>query len=260
MKNISLCKKWAKNQGTINAWLSMPCAFSAELIGKAGFDSVTIDIQHGLISYENALNMFQAMSSSKSELMARVPWLNPSDIMKVLDAGAKGIICPMVNTKEDAQKLVSYSYYPPLGTRSFGPTRAKYFLNDYAKDANSSLLIIAMIETAEALKNLDEILSVEGIDGIYIGPADLSLNLGKEPAFDKEDEFILKTIKHILKEAKKHNKFAGIHNATLEYGEKMLKLGFDFISVSSDANFIIQGANAVVSKFNNKESTKSKTY
>ena len=260
MKNHKLIKAWSNNQTTLNGWLAIPEGFSAEIMAHSGFDSLTIDMQHGVNDYLKTVDMLRAINTTETTTMVRVPWLDPAHVMKILDAGTNGIICPMINTKEEAQKLVEYSYYPPFGKRSFGPIRAKFvFEGDYAKTANDSLLIVAMIETQEALDNLDEILSVDGIDAVYIGPADLSFNLGYTPKFDQEEPFVVKTIEHILQTVKKHNKFAGIHNATAQYALKMKALGFDFVTVGSDANFMASAASNAVSTFRNslEESTSS---
>lgn len=261
MKNHKLIQKWTNGQTSLNAWLSIPEAFSAEIMAHTGFDSITIDMQHGVNDYLKTVDMLRAINTTDTVTMVRVPWLDPAHIMKILDAGVNGIICPMINNKKEAQKLVEYSYYPPFGKRSFGPIRAKYvYEGNYAKVANESLLIIAMIETKEALDNLDEILSVYGIDAVYIGPADLSFNLGYEPKFDQEEPYVLEKIKYILKIAKKHNKFAGIHNASVEYALRMKNLGFDFVTVGSDANFIIKAASEVVSSFKNSKIEESSSY
>jgi len=261
MKKHALIEKWENKETSLNAWLSMPEAFSAEIMAHQGFDSVTIDMQHGINDYLKAVDMLRAINTTKTSTMVRVPWLDAAHIMKILDAGVQGIICPMINNKKEAQKLVEYSYYPPMGKRSFGPIRAKYvFEGNYAKVANESLLIVAMIETKEALDNLEDILSVKGIDAVYIGPADLSFNLGYEPKFDQEEPFVLDTIKHILKTAKKYKKYAGIHNGTVEYALKMKNLGFDFVTVGSDANFMIKAATEVVSSFNKIKKEKSSSY
>ena len=147
---------WAEGRPTINGWLSIGNPFTAEIMAAQGYDSVTIDVQHGALDYSAVLPMFQAMRASGAVLMARVPWLEPGIIMKVLDAGAYGVICPMVNTPEQAAEFVSYVRYPPLGQRSFGPTRASFAAGaNYAAEANGEILAFAMVETAEAMANLD---------------------------------------------------------------------------------------------------------
>jgi 4-hydroxy-2-oxoheptanedioate aldolase len=260
MKKHKLVKAWEEGKATLNGWLAIPEGFSAEIMANQGFDSLTIDMQHGVNDYQKTVEMLRAISTTQTAPLVRVPWLDPAHIMKILDAGASGIICPMINNKQEAQKLVEYAYYPPLGKRSFGPIRAKFLYEEpYNKCSNDSILVIAMIETQEALDNLEEILSVEGIDAIYIGPADLSFNLGYKPKFDQEEPFVLETIKHILKTAKKYNKFAGIHNATVEYALRMVEEGFNLVTVGSEANFIIKEASRVVSIFKNSETNSSQS-
>ena len=145
-----------------------------------GYDSITIDTQHGMIGFEPMLAMLQAMRFSPATLLVRVPWLDPAPIMQALDAGAYGIICPMINSRAEAERMVSYVRYPPKGERSFGPTRANYTAGSgYAAEANDEILCFAMVETAEAVANLADIVATPGLDGIYIGPADLSFSLSE---------------------------------------------------------------------------------
>src|SRR5210317_2569 len=220
----------------INGWLSIPSTVSAETMAHLGWDSLTIDLQHGLVDYSDALPMLQAISSTNTTPITRVNWNEPGQIMKILDAGSYGVICPMVSNKKEAEKFVQACMYPPNGYRSFGPVRGLiYGGQDYAKHADTELLKFAMIETKEALDKLDEIMSVKGVDGIYIVPADLSLAIGEEPGFDKSEN--TKEYSHILKileHAKKNNIFAGIHNGTPEYATKMIEKGFNFVTIGSD--------------------------
>src|SRR5579871_1210207 len=167
---------WKKGEAIVNGWLAIPNIFSAETMAHAGWDSLTVDMQHGVVDYQAALAMLTAISSTSAVPMVRVPWLDPGIIMKSLDAGAYGVICPMVNSREEAQKLVSSVRYPPKGLRSFGPIRGLLYGGaDYADHANDTMIAFAMIETKQALDNLDEIMSVEGLDAVYIGPNDLAL-------------------------------------------------------------------------------------
>src|SRR5579862_6907925 len=153
-------QNWAAGKPVLNGWLSISGPFTAEIMAAQGYDSVTIDLQHGLIGYDAATSMLQAMRASGVTPMVRVPWLDPADIMKALDAGAYGVICPMINTREEAQRLVSYMRYPPNGVRSFGPTRANFSAGaDYGQHADGEVLCFAMIETAEAFANVDAIAS-----------------------------------------------------------------------------------------------------
>ena len=201
-------KEIIKNgKAVINGWLQIPNSFSAEVMAKQGWDSLTIDMQHGVVDYPNALQMLQAISTTDTVPMARVNWNEPGQIMKILDAGSYGVICPMVSNKDQAEKFVQACMYPPTGYRSFGPIRGMlYGGSDYGDYANDELLKIAMIETKEALDNLDAIMTTPGVDGIYIGPADLSLAINEKPSFDKsENDPVYSVIMKILEHAKKNN-------------------------------------------------------
>jgi len=169
--------------------------------------------------------------------------------MKVLDAGAYGIICPMISTAEQARRLVECCLYPPRGARSFGPIRALLYGGaDYAAHANDTIVRFAMIETAQALDNLDSILSVEGLDAIYIGPSDLSLALGCKPALEDVEPPVAQAIQHILDRAKAHKVVPAIHNGTAEGALQRIGMGFQFVTISSDARLMAAGAQEVVAK------------
>jgi 4-hydroxy-2-oxoheptanedioate aldolase len=233
---------WAQDKPAINAWLSIGNPFTAEIMAEQDYDCLTIDMQHGALDYSAALPMLQAMRASGKTLMARVPWNEPGIIMKALDAGAYGIICPMINTRTEAEALVSAMRYPPLGTRSFGPTRANFSAGPgYADEANDEILAIAMIETSEAMSNLDTIVATPGLDGVYIGPADLTLsttNGALKPGFDREEPQMVDRIKRILAAAKLAGIRAGIHCGTPEYAAKAVKWGFDLMTVSGDVRLL----------------------
>ncbi len=238
---------WAADKTAVNGWLAIPDGFSAELMAHQGWDTLTIDMQHGVIDYPAMLAMLQAMSATPTMPVVRVPWLEPSIVMKTLDAGAQAIICPMVNTRDDAQRLVAYSRYAPQGTRSFGPIRAGMVHGaDYASQANQNIVVFAMIETAQALDNLDAICSVEGLDAVYIGPSDLSLALGCKPVFDDVDAPVARAIEHILARAQAHGLRAGVHNGRPDVALARSAKGFRFVTVSSDARILAAGAQQIL--------------
>lgn len=240
---------WKAGGAVLNGWLAIPNAFSAETMAHQGWDSLTIDLQHGVIDYQAAVNMLTAISTTPTVPVVRVPWLEPGILMKILDAGAYAVICPMVNTREDAEKLVAATHYQPRGTRSFGPVRALLYGGaDYPQHANDTIVVFAMIETKQALDNLDDILSVKGLDAVYIGPSDLSLALGCTPTLDDVDKPVAEAIDHILAKAKDHGLVAGIHNGTPEAALKRIEKGFRFVTVSSDARLMAAGAKEVVAK------------
>jgi 4-hydroxy-2-oxoheptanedioate aldolase len=239
MRENRLRTLWAQDKSAVNGWLALANSFSAEVMAQQGWDSVTIDMQHGLIDEAALVPMLQAISTTAAVPVVRVPWLAPGILMKVLDAGAYGVICPMVSTADDAARLVAYTHYAPQGTRSFGPIRASIYGGaDYPTQANDTIVVFAMIETAQALDNLDAILSVEGLDAIYIGPSDLSLALGCKPSFDDVEPKVQQAIEHIVARAKAHGVKAGIHNGRTDVARARRDLGFRFLTVGSDARFI----------------------
>jgi len=249
MRENRLRTLWKEGKAAVNGWLAIPNGFSAESMAHQGWDALTIDLQHGLIDYQAMVQMLQAISTTDTVPVVRVPWLEPGILMKTLDAGAYGVICPMVNTREDAQKLVAWTHYQPRGTRSFGPVRALLYGGaDYPQHANDTIVAFAMIETAQALDNLDAILSVEGLDAIYIGPSDLSLALGCKPTFDDVDPPVAQAIDHILERAKAHGVVAAVHNGTPEAALARAAKGFQFVTVSSDARLMASGAQQVLAK------------
>ncbi|MCB1909557.1 MAG: hypothetical protein KDH15_19525 [Rhodocyclaceae bacterium] len=247
MRENLLRKTWNAGGAVVNGWLAIPNGFSAETMAHQGWDSLTIDLQHGVVDYQAMVGMLQAISTTATVPVVRVPWLEPGILMKTLDAGAYGVICPMVNTREDAEKLVAWTHYAPKGTRSFGPVRALLYGGpDYPQHANDTIVTFAMIETAKALDNLDDILSVEGLDAIYIGPSDLSLALGCTPTFDDVDPKAAEAIDHILARAKAHGVVAGIHNGSTDAALKRIAKGFQFVTVSSDARLMAAGSQQIL--------------
>ena len=247
MRPNPLRTTWATGGAVVNGWLAIPDSFAAETMAHQGWDSLTIDLQHGMVDYSKMVPMLQAISTTATTPVVRVPWLDAGILMKTLDAGAYGVICPMVNTREDAQKLVAWTHYAPRGTRSFGPVRALLYGGaDYAQHANDTIVTFAMIETAQALDNLDAILSVEGLDAIYIGPSDLSLALGCTPTFDDVDPLAAQAIAHVLDRARAHGLVAGIHNGGTDAALRRIAQGFQFVTVSSDARLMAAGAKQTV--------------
>ena len=263
MRKNKLKQMFKKGEPIINGWLQIPSAYSAEVMVHQGWDSCTIDMQHGVIDYPNAISMLQAISTTDVTPLARVNWNEPGQIMKILDAGCYGVICPMVSNRKEAENFVKACLYPLKGYRSFGPIRGLlYGGSDYAKHADNEILKLAMIETKEALDKLDEILDTPYLDGIYIGPADLSLAVGEEPGFDRpENKKAYSQILRILEVAKKRNLLAGIHNGTVDYAQKMISKGFDLVTIGSDQRFISEGAKSIVEKIKDlKKGTTAKGY
>ncbi len=260
MRENGLRTIWKNGGAVVNGWLAIPNTFAAENMAHQGWDSLTIDLQHGVVDYQAMVGMLQAISTTPTVPVVRVPWLEPGILMKTLDAGAFGVICPMINTREDAQRLVAYTHYAPRGSRSFGPVRALLYGGaDYPQHANDTIVTFAMIETKQALDNLDSILSVEGLDAIYIGPSDLSLALGCRPTFDDVDAPVAQAIDHILDRAKAHGLAAGIHNGATTAALARVAKGFQFVTLSSDARLMAAGAQQVVSTMRERMGAGSST-
>ena len=244
---------WAEGKATINGWCSIGNAFTAEIMAAQGYDSITVDMQHGALDYSSLLPMLQAMRASGVVPMARVPWLEPGIIMKALDAGAYGIVCPMVNDAAQAAHFVSCLRYPPLGQRSFGPTRVSLAAGaDYGAKANGEMLAFAMIETREGMANLDAIAATPGLDGLYVGPADLTLGLTQgrlAPAFDREEPEMIAALKQIVAACKANGIRAALHCGTPDYAARAIGWGFDMTTVSGDTRLLASAAAASVARF-----------
>ena len=250
MRKNKLKEIFKSGKSVVNGWLQIPSSFTAELMANQNWDSLTLDMQHGVIDYPNAVGMLQSISTTNVVPMARVNWNEPGQIMKILDAGAYGIICPMVSNKKEAENFVKACMYPPNGYRSYGPIRGLVYGGpDYADEANNEILKFAMIETKESLDNLDEIMKTPFLDGIYIGPADLSLAIGEKPSFDKpEGDPVYEVIMKILEHAKKNKIIAGIQNGQPEYAEKMIQKGFQLVTIGSDQRYMTASSKLALSK------------
>lgn len=243
MRTNTMKAKWAAGETTYGGWLSIANSFSAEIMANQGFDWVCIDMQHGVIDYADAVTMLQVIGSTPTIPIVRVPWNEPGIIGKALDAGAMGVIIPMVNSVEEAEAAVRACRYYPDGARSFGPTRAAYYAGaDYFAHANSEIACIPMIETKQAVERLDEILAVPGIDAVYVGPADLSITLGLPPGMANEGAFEEARVL-IAKKCQERGVTPGIHaNASL--AAKHEAAGYRMITISGDAVAIAAGAAA----------------
>ncbi len=234
---------WRANKQTIGAWLSIDSPFVAESMANAGFDWVCMDMQHGLLDYNDVKRMLPAISTTDTIPLVRVPWNEPYEIMKVLDAGAYGVIVPLINNAEEAARAVAACRYPPKGMRSFGPTRAAMYAGaNYAQEANDEIACIVMIETAEAIENLEEIMSTPGVDGVYIGPADLAFALGLPPAGNTDEPIHVEAVNKIFECSRKHNIAAGIHTMSVEYTQQYLEQGFHMVTLGSDGGFMARMA------------------
>jgi 4-hydroxy-2-oxoheptanedioate aldolase len=223
---------------------------SAEIMARAGWDALTVDLQHGMADYTAMTAMLAVVGQTPTVPLVRVPWNDPAHIMRALDAGALGVICPMIETPEDARRFAAACLYPPEGGRSFGPIRARLVHGDgYPAAANRFVLPIAMIETRAAVESLDAIAAIPGLAGLYIGPSDLASNLGFRPGFDRREPELLDVIRRIRDAAKANGLAACLHCGAPDYAAEFAGEGFDLVTISSDARFVEAGAKAALERF-----------
>ncbi|HYH33498.1 MAG TPA: aldolase/citrate lyase family protein [Pseudonocardia sp.] len=245
----TLRELWDGTEATIGGWCSIPSSFSAEMMGRCGFDWVCIDTQHGVIGYDEMMPMLQALSITQTPAFVRVPWNQPDHIMKALDAGAQGVIVPMVSSEEETRAAVAAAKYPPMGMRSWGPIRAALDVPGYSPEsANRRTIVAVMIETPGGVENLDAILSVPGVDAVYVGPSDLGLGHGFTPTLNVEDPDHEKLIERILEGCRRHGVVAGIHCDSVETVRRWHAKGYGMFTVGSDAALMRSAATAVVSQ------------
>jgi 4-hydroxy-2-oxoheptanedioate aldolase len=239
MRPNHVLRSWRDGGQAIGAWLGAPSGHTAETMAHVGFDWLCVDMQHGIVDYRDVVEMLRAISTTDTVPFVRVPWNDPPIIMKALDAGAYGVVVPLVNTRADAEQAVWSCRYPPAGGRSFGPARAAMYGGDnYAAEANDEIAVICMIETAEALDNLDDILSVEGVDCAYIGPSDLAYALGLPPTGDNANPKHQEAVLHIRDACKRHGVAPGSHTSSLAYTTKWLDAGFQMVNLGADVAFM----------------------
>jgi 4-hydroxy-2-oxoheptanedioate aldolase len=242
MRANRLKEIWASGKPALGGWCSMPGSFSAELMANQGWDVITIDTQHGVIGYSEMLQMLQAISTTDATPLVRVAWNQPGEIMRALDSGAYGIICPMINNAAECAAFVEACRYPPDGFRSSGPTRAAVYGGaDYLAKANGEMLTFAMVETAQGLANVEAIVATPGLDGVYIGPSDLSLSLGGPPGQDSDAPELMKAFDAILAACKAAGVRTAVHTASVAYSQKMIGRGFDLVTVGADTRFLMSG-------------------
>jgi 4-hydroxy-2-oxoheptanedioate aldolase len=255
MNNIK--QKWAEGQTVSNAWVTIPNAWTSELVAMSGFDVMTIDAQHGLASDLSViLPMLQSIEGSGTVPFVRLPQNDPAYIMRMLDAGVQGLICPMINTAADTARFVEAAKYYPKGFRSYGPTRAAaLFGSDYFNIANNQNITLAMVETPDALKNIKEIVKTPDLDGLYVGPWDLSISLGYKKHADFNDPSFWAIMIEIAETCKEQGIQVGIHAGNPENAKRFMEIGYRFVTIFNDSSGLKNIAKQTLDTFlgNDKE-------
>lgn len=243
MRTNRLRSIWSSGKAATNVWATIPASYATETLAHQGWDSITVDTQHGVVGYADMIAMLTAVATTETVPLVRVGWNEPAEIMRAADAGAMGVICPTISTKAECEHFVGALRYPPIGYRSLGPNRARFLGADYAAKANETILAIAQIETAAGLENVETIAKVKGLDMLYVGPSDLGLSMGRDAKIDQTDPVVVKAIDHVLAVAKANGLKTGIYCIAADYSKAMIAKGFDLVTVLSDATLIAAGAN-----------------
>jgi 4-hydroxy-2-oxoheptanedioate aldolase len=238
-----LRERWKAGEPTLGAWCTIPSPWTAEVAARSGHDWVTVDTQHGLIGYDVMLPMLQAISAGGVPSFVRVPWNEPGTIMKALDAGAGGVIVPMVNSPEEARSVVGACRYPPDGFRSMGPTRARTLGGDWRLP-----ICVVMIETVEAVKRADEILAVPGVDAVFVGPNDLAVSAGLDSSYEGRHPEHRRLIEAVAKSAKANGVVAGIMCGSAEVATQWYKAGYQMLALESDTRLLTAASDLIVEK------------
>lgn len=238
------------------SWMSLPGAHLAGQVARLPLDGVTLDLQHGLIDFADASTMVSAINAVGKPAIIRVLWNDPGLIGQALDCGAAVVIAPMVNSKAQAEALVKAAKYPPVGQRSWGGyamvQAAKMTAAEYLKMGNSTTLVFAMVETREALEALDDIAAVPGLDGLFVGPSDLSIALSNGAKIDRLSADTLAAMKRVSVACKKNNLVAGAFAGTPDIMNVYIDLGFNFLAAAVDVDLLKQGVEVAVAGVKNR--------
>jgi 4-hydroxy-2-oxoheptanedioate aldolase len=229
-----LLAAWQRGDTTFGVWCALPTSVATEMVSSVGFDYACIDMQHGAVGYTSAVPMLQAARGAGASPIVRVPWNEPGAIMKVLDAGALGVVVPLVSTVEEAEAAVAACRYPPNGIRSFGPIRASFVTGSRDVRVLERVACVVMVETAEGLAQVDDIARVPGVDAIYVGPADLAIELGLPPAYERPEPEHGAAIDRIRRACAEAGIVAGIQCDGAEMALRRAEQGFRMITIGNE--------------------------
>ena len=246
MKTNHVRAKLKRGETSFGTWLALPDPAAARLMSGLGFDWLTCDMEHSAYNFETMANSFMAITAGGAAPLVRIAWNTGENIKRVLDIGAWGVVVPMVNSRAECEAAVQHTRYHPIGNRSVGgQLHAPNFDTDpatYYEQANDEILLIVMIEHVEGVKNLDAILSVPGIDGVFIGPNDLHKSMGQKPSFDSAYPPFVEALKAVRETAKKYGIASGIHVPDVESAKRRAAEGFQFIAVASELGMMLAKA------------------
>ncbi len=239
MKENIVMRKLKEGKSTLGSWICLNSPLIANVMAEAGFEWLTIDTEHGVMDYREMVEMIRAILSTQTVPIVRVAWNDPSLIKRALDAGAMGIIVPMVMSAEEAIKSVEAVRFPPKGKRSVVGVAAEILHgSDYIELANEQILLAVQIEHIDAVACADEICAVEGVDVIFIGPYDLAASMGLLGTDFKQNFNWKSAVQKVLDSARKAKKAAGIHAQTVEEAISYIRQGFQFVALGSDIQFL----------------------
>jgi len=238
---------WSAGETAFAAWLTLDSPAAAAAVASAGFDAVVVDLQHGHATLDGLPHLLAAIQSTQALPFVRAAWNHPADLMRALDLGARGVICPMVGSRAEAETFVAACRYPPVGTRSYGPIHGAFGRgHEQITAANDAVLLFAMIETADGFANLEEIAATPGLDGLFVGPADLSLGIGLDTFADLGDPVLLTVLDAIVAAATAHELMPGIHAPSPSNAAAMAERGFRFVSSAVDEDLLRDAAEGAV--------------
>jgi 4-hydroxy-2-oxoheptanedioate aldolase len=248
---FTLARRLRAGETVFSGWSSLPAPIVVEVLARAGFTAVAIDMQHGMWDFAGAVSGIGAITGVGVAPIVRTPYHDWPMVSRALDMGAEGVVAPLINTVEDANKFVAVAKFPPVGERSWGPARAMMLgqfpdMKSYLRDANDMTVTIAMIETREALANVDAIAAVKGIDVLFVGPSDLSITMTNGSVLDPHSKDVETALDRIVVAAKKAGKVAGLYCASGERAAAMAKRGFGYLAVGNDLGFLREGIGAHV--------------
>lgn len=249
-------RRLAKGEPSIGTWLSLPSSEVAEYTSRLGFDWLVVDAEHNAVDIRTLGQMFAAMGGTPTAPMVRIPWNTPENFKRVLDAGAWGVVVPMVNNREEAERAVEAARYHPLGKRSVGGGRHALSWGtsaaEYYRHANDEVLLVMQVEHIDGVENIDEILSVPGIDACFIGPNDLgaSMGLGLGVPLESDHPRMIEAVAHIREAAVRHGIAPGIHCSSADAINRRIAEGFQFCAMASELRYLLAGLSADIAKLN----------